>query len=149
VGVVIMAAAALGWPVALGGASSVVVVSGDSMQPTFSGGDLLYARAADRYRVGDVVVFGLNGAASSLVVHRVIDIDEHGDFVTRGDNRSTADGFAVDAADVVGSVRFRAPGVAGTLRLLSQPWTLAILCGAWVGAYVWAMAAHADPTDAS
>ena len=45
------------WPAQLGGSARIIVVAGDSMEPTYSFGDAVVVRDRDVTDVGDVVVF--------------------------------------------------------------------------------------------
>ncbi len=48
-------------PTSLGGFSTYTVVSGPSMQPTYHTGDLVLARPARQYRIGQVVTYAHPG----------------------------------------------------------------------------------------
>jgi len=50
------------WPTQLGGDTSIVVVSGHSMEPTFFGGDMVIARKMGP-SIGDVIVYAPEGLA--------------------------------------------------------------------------------------
>ena len=95
------------WPLRFGGSTTVVWVSGESMEPTLSNHDLVVARNHDRYDVGDVVVYRVPGgqlAAGKMVVHRIVGGDAVNGFVTRGDNRTSNDPWLPTADDVLGEV---------------------------------------------
>lgn len=95
------------WPVALGGASSLVLVTGHSMEPTFRDGDLVWAWAGQP-AVGDVVVYTPPELDGARGVHRVIADDGSG-WVTQGDNNPVPDPWHVANDHVIGVVRARAP----------------------------------------
>ncbi len=104
---VFVAASAWFWPLRFGGSTTVVWVSGESMEPTLSNHDLVIARHHDRYAVGDVVVYRVpegQFAAGTLVVHRIVGGDAVNGFVTRGDNRTTNDQWLPRGGDVLGEV---------------------------------------------
>lgn len=42
-------------PAQFGGSAAYVIVNGNSMEPTFHRGDLVIVRAADEYKVGEIV----------------------------------------------------------------------------------------------
>ena len=44
------------WPTSLGGCTTLTIVSGHSMEPTYYTGDLVVSRCGD-YQVGDIVVY--------------------------------------------------------------------------------------------
>lgn len=100
---------ALPMPFGLG----VSVVYSGSMEPTYSGGDLIFVTKADSYELGDVVVFQTNKKA---VMHRIIEID--GDtVVTKGDANNVAD-EPIPLASIKGKVRFHIPFVGHIVRLM-------------------------------
>ena len=95
------------WPLRFGGSTTVVWVSGESMEPTLSNHDLVVARHHDRYELGDVIVYRVPGdslAAGEMVVHRIVGGDAVNGFVTRGDNRTSNDPWLPTSADVLGEV---------------------------------------------
>ena len=95
------------WPLRFGGSTTVVRVSGESMEPTLSSRDLVVARHYDRYDVGDVIVYRVPGdglAAGEMVVHRIVGGDGVNGYLTRGDNRTSNDPWLPTAADVLGEV---------------------------------------------
>src|ERR1700694_3500365 len=58
------------WPSSLGGCTTMTVVSGHSMQPTYQTGDLIVARCGTP-KVGDIVIYQPPGLdARALVIHR-------------------------------------------------------------------------------
>ena len=102
------------WPTRLGGRTAMIVVEGNSMEPTYSQGDLIVARSQGHYRSGDIVVFPLgtvgDGQRSPLVIHRILAEDSAGFFTTQGDNRAVADGFRVTSDAIVGRALGACPG---------------------------------------
>ena len=95
------------WPLRFGGSTTVVRVSGESMEPTLSSRDLVVARHHDRYDIGDVIVYRVPGdglAAGEMVVHRIVGGDGVNGYLTRGDNRTSNDPWLPTAADVLGEV---------------------------------------------
>ncbi|HEX2783680.1 MAG TPA: signal peptidase I [Ilumatobacteraceae bacterium] len=138
------------WPTRFGGETTVVVVQGTSMQPTFASGDLIVAHRLDHYSPGEIVVFRVDvpGAGHRLVVHRLLGIDPDGHITTRGDNRTSADGFDLTTNDIVGRAVLRVPKGALILRLLSRWWILAIVTGMITTAYLMPRSSD-DSTDES
>lgn len=131
------------WPQRFGGSSSVVFVSGDSMEPTLSNHDLVLVRANGSYGQGDVIVYRIpadSAGAGQMVVHRVVGGDgEHG-FVTQGDNRQVIDPWLPRDADVLG--RVVAETQHGTLLhevivRSASPGGLGVLVGVATGVTVW------------
>nr|ACI67928.1 Signal peptidase complex catalytic subunit SEC11A [Salmo salar] len=85
-----------GLMVVTGSESPIVVVLSGSMEPAFHRGDPLFltSRVEDPIRVGEIVVFRIEGREIPIV-HRVLKIHEkeNGEikFLTKGDNNSVDD----------------------------------------------------------
>ncbi|MGB7818645.1 MAG: signal peptidase I [Ornithinibacter sp.] len=119
-------------PTALGGPTTLVIVSGTSMEPTLHGGDLVVTRARGSYDVGDVVTFRVpegGPGAGDLVIHRLTGGTPEGGFTTQGDNRDRPDDWTPTEDDVVGSEWFAVPGAGSVLARLHDPTLLAALAG--------------------
>lgn len=90
---------------AVGAASlafGVTVVTGGSMEPALSRGDLvLYRKGPGTPRPGDVVLLG---AAGHRYVHRVVSVSRRGMLVTRGDANPIPDLTPTPVAGVRGTV---------------------------------------------
>ena len=70
----IVACALLVWPGFLHGGTAYVIVSGNSMDPTLHGGDLVLTVRHSSYDVGDVVAYRIpegQPGAGVLVIHRI------------------------------------------------------------------------------
>jgi len=75
--------------------SPIVVVLSGSMEPAFQRGDLLFLYQSEApFRVGDVVVYKIDGREIPIV-HRVLEIHEKAsgevDMLTKGDNNNLHD----------------------------------------------------------
>ena len=81
-------------------------VATGSMEPTITTGAFIVVNPHDDVEVGDVAMYkaGTNG----YVVHRIIDVDENGDYIFKGDNNETADMEAISKERIVGPVVFHA-----------------------------------------
>ncbi|XP_053680141.1 signal peptidase complex catalytic subunit SEC11A [Anopheles nili] len=84
-----------GLMVMTGSESPIVVVLSGSMEPAFHRGDLLFLTNQDEpVRVGEIVVFKIEGR-DIPIVHRVIKLHEKNNgtvkFLTKGDNNSVDD----------------------------------------------------------
>ena len=103
------------------GIKSYVVQSG-SMEPKIETGSLAYIQKAEtnaplskliEYKdieIGDIIAFTKGEDGESItVVHRVTDIDENGNYITKGDNNDTADLGYVSPDQVVGHCLFSIP----------------------------------------
>jgi signal peptidase I len=137
--VLVVALAVFLWPARLGGATRLVVVSGTSMEPVYDLGDIVLARDGRRADVGDIVVFAVpeGSAQGMLVIHRIIDIDAAGRFVTQGDNRSTPDHWRLSHDDIVGTPLFHIPRGGQAIVFLGQGWVLAVVIGLVVMLLLW------------
>ncbi|MCP4435996.1 MAG: signal peptidase I [Actinomycetia bacterium] len=101
---------------------TTVIVAGNSMEPAMHGGDLAIASAPGEYNVGDAVVLVVpegEPGAGQRVVHRIISTDD-GVIRTQGDNRDTADMWAITTADIKGRVAVVLDS-AGLLHFLQNP----------------------------
>ena len=130
-----------GWPAAWGGATSYVVVWGESMDPAYRPGDLVVTRAADRYEVGDVITFR---TGYGEVIHRVVGGDARDGFRTQGDNVDRVDPYRPRPADVRGRAVLHVPAVgAWGLALAAQvPGTLLLVAVAAVAGLGWRRRHH-------
>ncbi len=69
----------------------LILVTSDSMSPVFYSGDLIMIVKvdSDQVKVGDIVTFQTKNR--ELLTHRVVEIKEDGEFVTKGDANEEAD----------------------------------------------------------
>jgi signal peptidase len=110
----------------LGKPVSAAIISGDSMEPTLHGGDLVILRSAPTYRVGDVAAY--NHPDLGLLIHRVIEEGE--DRLTlQGDNRREADAYHPSPAEVDGALLIHIPNAGSAIEWFRQPEVLAVLAG--------------------
>lgn len=121
------------WPAWLGGSTSIVVVSGTSMEPTYDDGDVLLVREG-RAEVGDVIAFHVPGREGQIV-HRVIERRADGTLLVQGDNRDTPDLPVPRDADVVGIALVHLPHGEPLLRLATSPLVLGVGAACWVIAH--------------
>ena len=144
-GTAALVAAAVAWlvllrPTALGGPGSYIVISGTSMLPSFHGGDLVVARQAAAYRVGDVVAYripagGVGGGR--LVIHRVVGGSAARGYLLKGDNRAFADPWRPTVSEIEGKALAVAPRVGYALVFLRSPLGLATIAGVLTLALLW------------
>lgn len=97
------------------GYGAAVVLSG-SMEPELSVGDLILVKESDEIEVNDIVVYQ---DMSSLVVHRVIDVQDNL-ITTQGDANNVSD-EPMDISLVKGVVFFCIPGVGTLVNFLKTP----------------------------
>ncbi len=106
-------------PPALGGKTSIVITSGNSMEPKIHQGDLVLARQRSAYGVGDVVLF-YSPVLGRHVLHRIVAVD--GDrFVTKGDHNGYRDPERVLRSRVQGEAALLFPGLGKPITWLRSP----------------------------
>ena len=123
-----LGALALAWlllaPPALGGKTSIVITSGNSMEPKLHEGDLAIARQRPSYGVGDVVLFR-SSTLGREVLHRIVAVED-GHFVTKGDNNDYRDPGRVSPDDVHGEAALLVPGAGKPVAWLRHPLNAAV-----------------------
>lgn len=132
-------------PQVIGADQSYVVLS-DSMEPTYSAGDVVIIESVSPEEIdeGDVITFYRPNAQDSRITHRVIDIEQREQqlyFKTKGDANEETDAHSIPASQVVGRVWFDIPYVgygllfarsqAGIALLVMVPAGLLILAEVW------------------
>ncbi len=105
-------------PVQIGGPVSYVIISGNSMEPEIHQGDLVVARRAPAYELGQAVVY--QHPQIGYVYHRVVD-HEGEVFILKGDNNDWLDSYHPSEKDILGKYWFALPGVGNLIRTLRQP----------------------------
>lgn len=108
------------WPSSLGGSTTLVIVSGNSMEPTFQDGDLVVARKGP-VEVGDVVVYTPTDFGGAHVVHRIVGGDGETGWKVQGDNNSWIDQWSPTDDEVLGSVEIHFSGAGRITEFLIQP----------------------------
>ena len=92
----------------------LLVVVGDSMEPTFKAFDLLIVAGEDvnSLKVGDVIAFRIEHFHDEIVVHRIVQVNQEGElisFVTQGDNNPNPDDFPAVEGFIDGKIVFAIP----------------------------------------
>jgi signal peptidase I len=112
---IMVAAAALlcgGWlmfaPRAIGGPTTMVMTHGISMQPRFHTGDLAILHESSSYQVGDIVGYR-SATLHTTVMHRIVNVNPDGSWVTKGDHNTWLDPDHPTRADVLGKLWLRVP----------------------------------------
>ena len=132
----LLAAAWLFLPTALGGGTTYVSTYGTSMEPRFSTGDLAVLRPAGSYEVGDVVAYR-SDRLDTTVMHRIVERD--GDrFVTQGDSNTFLDEDHPTSDQLMGALWFRIPQGGKAVAALTSPAVLSAVSLA-IGALMWAV----------
>ncbi|WP_062136250.1 signal peptidase I [Demequina aestuarii] len=123
------------WPASLGGGTSLVIVSGQSMVPTYSSGDLVVARKGEP-QLGDVIIYAPEDLGGAQVVHRIIGGDAASGWVLQGDNNDFVDPFNPAGAEVRGIVQVHVPNAGVVTMWLLNP---LVWCGVILVALVIAL----------
>ena len=112
-------AALLAGPTALGGPTSVLAVSGNSMEPRINSGDLILVRTGGPYHVGQIVAYH-NLPAAANFLHRIIGTRGTG-FVMKGDHNGWVDPGTAQPSQVIGSLWIRIPHGGSVFRWIANP----------------------------
>lgn len=123
---VVIVAWLLFMPIQFGGRAAYVIVSGISMEPGLSRGDLVVLRHTADYEVGDVVTYREPGFAP--IIHRII-AQEGSRYVLQGDNNTWIDSYRPTAEEIVGEMWFAIPGLGKVVEWLRSPPGMALLAG--------------------
>lgn len=132
---VVIVIAWLVWPSSLGGCTTLTVVSGHSMEPTYYTGDLVIARCGEP-EVGDIVVYQPGEIHGARIIHRIIGGDTEG-WQLQGDNNDFVDSFTPDDADVLGVARVHIPKVALLTGLITSPFVWGGLIALGLAILIW------------
>lgn len=120
------------WPQSLGGSVAYIKVQGHSMDGTYKSGDLIVVRRHSHYAVGDIITYRIpkgDFGAGAQVIHRIIGGNGTTGFVTKGDNRKSADDWHPRNSDVIGESWVRVPGAGVWFSRISQPLPLGVIVG--------------------
>lgn len=124
------------WPSSLGGCTTLTIVSGHSMEPTYYTGDLVVARCGP-VQVGDVVVYSPPDIAGARVIHRVVGGSAADGWVIQGDNNDFLDPWTPTAEDVHGSAVLHLPQIGTVASILLSPLTWISLLVVALAVVVW------------
>jgi len=115
-------------PRALGGPTSILAVSGNSMEPRIDAGDLILVRAGGPYHVGQIVAYH-NVPAKATFLHRIVAI-RGTRFAMKGDHNGWIDPGTAQPDQVVGSLWIRVPGAGSAFKWVASPLHGALLAAA-------------------
>lgn len=134
------------WPTSLGGCTTLTIVSGHSMEPTYYTGDLVVARCGDPV-VGDVIVYQPTEVGGARVIHRIIGGDAATGWRMQGDNNGFVDPWTPAGDEVLGVGGLHLAGVGRLALLLVSPvlWVSLVVLAA--GLLVWPGADPDSPDD--
>lgn len=121
----------------LAGVITMRVVLTDSMEPKIYPGDLVVSANWVKPGLGETAIYhqkDITGTFRQDVVHRVITMNEQGEYQFKGDNNKSMDALSVPKNDVVGTVFMKVPGV-GNLLTATGLLFLTLIIGGLVAVY--------------
>lgn len=124
------------WPTSLGGCSTLTIVSGHSMEPTYLTGDLVWSRCGEA-AVGDVVVYTPPDTGGARVIHRIIGGNAVDGWYLQGDNNTFIDPWTPDASLVVGVATAHIPRVGRAVYIVANPYIWGSLLLIATAIYLW------------
>ena len=124
------------WPTSLGGCSTLTIVSGHSMEPTYLTGDLVWSRCGEA-AVGDVVVYTPPDTGGARVIHRIIGGNAEDGWVVQGDNNTFIDPWTPDASLVVGVASAHIPRLGSLVYAVANPYLWGSLLLIATAIYLW------------
>lgn len=136
------------WPAQLGGSTSMVIVSGISMEPTYFDGDLVIARKVEP-TVGDVIVYAPEGLGGAQIVHRIIGGNATDGWELQGDNNDFVDPFTPKGDEVKGVVLVHYSNFGRVTVLLLNPivWSFVLLAAIVLMVWYGGDTCEDDPSD--
>ena len=124
------------WPSSLGGCTTLTIVSGESMEPTYYTGDLVVSRCGP-VEVGDVIVYNPPNVGGARVIHRIVDGNAEDGWVVQGDNNGFLDPWEPTADQILGSAALHLPQVGKFAAILLSPLTWISLMIVALAIVVW------------
>lgn len=116
----------------IAGYQGMAVLTG-SMEPKYPVGSLIYVKEVDpaELSVGDVITYRLN--ESTVVTHRIVEIDEENQQVTtKGDANEANDGQPISYNNIVGRADFNIPYLGFIAIYSKSPVGILAVCGVLV-----------------
>ena len=100
------------------------VMSG-SMEPSIRTGSIIITDTTKTEpKAGDVITFEAGGTS---VTHRVLRIDESGNYITKGDHNPSEDPSPVDREQIMGTVIIAIPFLGMMIMMLRRPSAICLL----------------------
>ena len=124
------------WPTSLGGCTTLTIVSGQSMEPTYYTGDLVVSRCGP-VEVGDVVVYNPPDIDGARIIHRIIGGDAAEGWIIQGDNNDFLDPWRPTDENILGSSVLHLPHVGKVAAILLSPLTWISLLTVALAVIVW------------
>lgn len=124
------------WPSSLGGCTTLTIVSGESMEPTYYTGDLVVSRCGP-VEVGDVIVYNPPDVGGARVIHRIVDGNAEDGWVVQGDNNDFLDPWEPTGDDILGHEVLHVPHLGKVAGILVSPLTWISLLVVALAIVVW------------
>lgn len=124
------------WPTSLGGCTTLTIVSGQSMEPTYYTGDLVVSRCGP-VEVGDVVVYNPPDIDGARIIHRIIGGDAAEGWIIQGDNNDFLDPWRPTDENILGSSVLHLPHVGKVAAILLSPLTWISILTVALAVIVW------------
>lgn len=95
------------------------IIKTNSMEPTISINDVVIAKKVEKQdiKTGDVITFLQKG---EVITHRITQIDENGDYTTKGDNNNIEDIFKINYDNIEGKHVLTIPYLGAIVRALDN-----------------------------
>lgn len=108
------------WPTTLGGCTTLTIVSGHSMEPTYVTGDLVVARCGEP-QLGDAVVYSPEEVPGARVIHRIVGGSADAGWTVQGDNNDFLDPWTPENDEILGIATLHVPAVGRLAGMLLSP----------------------------
>jgi len=134
------------WPTWLGGDTTIITVSGKSMEPLYRGGDIVIARDTPPH-VGDIVIYRPEGYPDAKIVHRIIGGSGASGWEMRGDNNDFTDPFTPTSDAVYGVAKVHIPHAGVVVSFITKPWVWISLFFGVAALLLWPARSNDDDDD--
>lgn len=115
------------------GRAAYVTTFGNSMEPRIHKGDLIVARPAPSYKVGDAIAYH-SETLEQIVFHRIVAVE--GDrFVTKGDHNTWLDQDRPTRREILGKEALHLAGAGTILQDLRKPAIFSVFAGGAIFAF--------------
>lgn len=88
---------------------SMYVVESGSMEPAIKTGSVIFVGESDEYEVDDVVTVQPAEQPAESYTHRIKEVNDDGEYVTKGDANDSEDATPVAKDQIIGKVLFTLP----------------------------------------
>ena len=111
-------------PQQFGGPAGYVIITGNSMEPTFHNRDLVIVRRDPPYSVGEVIAFH-DADLGRPVFHRILERDGTR-FIMKGDNNGWTDSYSPRESEIIGRTWLHLAGIGDKILWLRLPLNMAL-----------------------